>query len=216
MVGTGVNGIGLIQYVTDYGIPNVGFIQKGIHVAKLHGSLNWKLSKSLVKPLAVPTIPYLDGDFWAEEPKYPNRFQPDVEVTEPLIIPPTWFKNEINDDSRAENRVTQLVLHQWRVALEILRRADLIIVVGYSLPVTDFHVQRLFRLTLMGRANTDSLRLLYCTKAGNGDEAKQRLSFLRIGGDKLLVESGGFSILCQQNCLQEHFKMLGIPVTPKE
>ena len=205
-----------IQYVTDYGIPNVGFIQKGVHVAKLHGSLNWKLSKSLVKPLAVPTIPYLDGAFWAEEPKYPSRSQPGVDVTEPLIIPPTWFKNEINDDSRAENRVTQLVLHQWRVALEILRRADLIIVVGYSFPVTDFHVQRLFRLALMGRANTDSLRILYCTMANSDDEAKRGLSFLRISDDKLVVEIGGFSVLCQQNCLQEHFRMLGVPLTPKE
>ncbi len=207
-----------VQYVTDYGIPNVGFVQKSVHVAKLHGSLNWELNKSLVRPLEikVPPIPYVKDNFLAVEPRYPNRFQPDIAVTEPLIIPPTWFKNEINDDSRAENRVTQLILHQWRVALEILRRADLIIVVGYSFPVTDFHVQRLFRLALMGRANADSLRLLYCTKADDGREAKQRLSFLKISDDKLLVEINGFSTLCQQNCLQEHLKTLGMPVTPKE
>lgn len=202
------------HYVTDYGIPNAGFVQADVHIAKLHGSLNWTWNDSSVKPLRVPSSPYMDGDFWAIKPQYPSRSTPEPAIEEPLIIPPTWFKNEINDDSRAENRVTQLILHQWRVALEVLRRADLVIVVGYSFPITDFHVQRLLRLALMSRANTGPLKLLYCSKTSSVEEAKRPLSFLNIGHDNLMVEVNGFSAVCQQQCLQDHFGALGMPVAP--
>lgn len=201
------------HYVTDYGIPNAGFVQADVHVAKLHGSLNWTWNDSSVKPMRVPSSPYMDGDFWAIKPRYPSRSTLEAAIEEPLIIAPTWFKNEINDDSRVEDRVTQLILHQWRVALEVLRRADLVIVVGYSFPVTDFHVQRLFRLALMSRANADPLKLLYCCGADDKEEAKRPLAFLNIGDDKLMVEINGFSALCQQACLQGHFRALGMPLT---
>ena len=204
---------GAFHYVTDYGIPNAGFVQADVHIAKLHGSLNWTWNDSLVQPMRVPPSPYMDGNFWAIKPQYPSRSTPEAAIEEPLIIPPTWFKNEINDDSRVGNRVTQLILHQWRVALEVLRRADLIIVVGYSFPSTDFHVQRLFRLALMSRANTGPLKMLYCSKDDKEEKGKARLSFLNVGRDNLIVEINGFAALCQQACLQQHFTALGMPLT---
>ncbi len=200
------------HYVTDYGIPNAGFLQADVHIAKLHGSLNWTWNDSPVKPVCVPS-PYMDGALRTIKPQYPSRSTPEAAIEEPLIIPPTWFKNEINDDSRVGNRVTQLILHQWRVALEVLRWADLVIVIGYSFPSTDFHVQRLFRLARMSRANDGPLKVLYCSKAATEAEARTRLSFLNVGNGNLMVEANGFAAMCQQECLQQRFQGLGMPVT---
>lgn len=205
-----------LQYVTDYDVPNVGFLLRDrVHVAKLHGSINWTFNALKVKPVEIPSIRYGqqrdESAFWAVEPQYPTRMNRQARIREPLIIPPTWFKNEINDDARAEERITQLILHQWRVALDMLRRADLVIVVGYSFPPTDFHVQRLFRLAVMSRSNTNPLKFLYCIKANNEEEerrAEERVSFLKIDRENVRVEFNGFGNLCLEENLKNHLQAL--------
>ena len=207
-----------LQYVTDYDIPNVGFLLRDrVHIAKLHGSINWTFTASRVKPVEIPSIRYEerrdDSAFWAVEPQYPAGNNWQVTIQEPLVIPPTWFKNEINDDARAEDRITQLILHQWRVALEMLRRAGLVIVVGYSFPATDFHVQRLFRLAVMSRSNTNPLKLLYCVKADSEEEkrrAEEGVAFLQIARENIRMEFGGFGTLCAEGSLKSHLDALRV------
>ena len=84
---------------------------------KPHGSLNWE--KSLSPDLAKAK---------ANEIR-PNQF-PMKSLEAPLILPPIF--NKMN--SPQINVV-------WKAALEILREAKNIVIVGYSLPRTDIYMQ---------------------------------------------------------------------------
>ena len=128
------------------------FRPKFSHVLKLHGSLTWTHRWSAVQQITLdPTFAPWDsrGDSLnsiAVKPDY-NR----VGYFQPAIIPPTWFKQQINDTVYAEERLSQRIFHQWRAALLALQLADAVVVVGYSFPDADFHVHRLFRLVAMLR-----------------------------------------------------------------
>ena len=70
-------------------------IYNGIPIIKLHGSMNWSeiCDNNIYKVIYNP-FPYSKGS--QVEPKYVRK----KEWVQPAIIPPTIFKQEINDDSR--------------------------------------------------------------------------------------------------------------------
>lgn len=121
---------------------------------KLHGSLNW------------------DKRFLEKETPDGQRLLPSrlpVEVSEePLILPPVFNKM----DSPAINCV-------WKSALDILRQAKHIIIVGYSLPTTDIYMQHFIKAAV--GPNSDLRRvfvfdpILFGDKS-NADEMKKRYS----------------------------------------
>ena len=84
---------------------------------KLHGSLNWSASKTPPQDQPMPDnlIPGSDP-FTAQD--------------DPLILPPVFNKLS-----------SPFIAPVWRRALEILREAKHIIIVGYSLPRTDIYMQ---------------------------------------------------------------------------
>ena len=82
---------------------------------KLHGSLNWDRRLPLRSDTGETLRP----------PSFPTMV-----VEEPLILPPVF--NKMN--STVVNGV-------WKTALEVLRYAKNIIIVGYSLPRTDIYMQ---------------------------------------------------------------------------
>ncbi len=136
-----------------------GLSHGGIPIVKLHGSLNWKEKRK--------------GDFYkidfhlpySKESQIQPKYVDDYNWEQPAIIPPTIFKQEINDDSRIEHNLTQTILQQWRTAITMLRLADKIIFVGYSFPVSDFHSKRIFQIANMIRTNEDLKKvadILYC------------------------------------------------------
>ena len=112
----------------------------GALVLKLHGSLSWKIESGCN-----------DIEFYGHPigPKYPTNSIFKNSFIEPAIVPPTIFKQEINDDTRAEHPLTRLLINQWRGAIRILEEADKIIIIGYSFPVTDFHSHRIFQIPSM-------------------------------------------------------------------
>lgn len=81
---------------------------------KLHGSLNW-------------------DQRWPDAQRESERITPTSEPTqvvdEPLILPPVF------------NKMNSRVNSVWKTALEILRNAKHIIIVGYSLPKADIYMQ---------------------------------------------------------------------------
>ncbi|GEM_PF-3965932 len=190
------------------------------HILKLHGSLTWehRISNSLA-PLRLPQTfkpwdssgaPY---DFEPIQPDYGER------NTEMAIIPPTWSKQDINDDIHASrSRLSQLILHQWRSALEALKQADAVVIVGYSFPPSDLHAQRLFRLTAMTR-NTkgdggEPLRVAWCRGEENIQESKRDPSrgtvpdFLKSNGLRLVSEVSEFQNLCNPRTFRETLSKL--------
>lgn len=129
----------------DYSSIPKGLLHGGIPIVKLHGSLNWKEK--------------LKGEFYkidfhlpySKETQIRPKYVDDYNWDQPAIIPPTIFKQEINDDSRIEHNLTQTILQQWRTAITMLEWADKIIFVGYSFPISDFHSKRIFQIANMIR-----------------------------------------------------------------
>ena len=151
-------------------------------IYKLHGSLTWTHQEPSVKPL---TIENLEENPWNKRGDQCNflavksDYRDASRFTQAAIIPPTWFKQEINDDSRTTDPLTQLMLYQWRRALAALSRAKAVIIVGYSFPETDLHAKWLFTLAQMLQQEND-FRVLYCTKDPQKEQVCQRLEFLHL------------------------------------
>ncbi|MEN8264295.1 MAG: hypothetical protein ABFR82_12615, partial [Nitrospirota bacterium] len=151
-----------------------------IPIVKLHGSLNWEEKRvDSYYRIIQHELPFKKDN--QIKPIYNN----DKDWVQPAIIPPTIFKQEINDDSRTEHLLTQMILQQWRTAIVMLRDADIIIFVGYSFPRTDFHSKRIFQIASMIRRDKgiEAHEILDCT--GPNDDKKERIELLKgIFGDE--------------------------------
>jgi len=137
---------------------------RGIPIVKLHGSLNWneKLKGNFSK--IDFRLPY------SKKSQICPKYVDDYNWDQPAIIPPTIFKQEINDDSRIEHNLTQTILQQWRTAITMLEWADKIIFVGYSFPISDFHSKRIFQIANMIRRiefKKQVADILYCVGPSN-------------------------------------------------
>jgi hypothetical protein len=134
-------------------------IHGGIPIIKLHGSLSWEYSLDGTRDnVTYRAFPY------TPESQVAPRYDGDKQWCEPAIIPPTIFKQEINDDLRFSNQLTKTILQQWRAAITLLTEADFIIIAGYSFPISDHHVARLFRISSMirYRKGLKQSKILYC------------------------------------------------------
>lgn len=167
-----------------------GLLHGGIPIVKLHGSLNWKEK--------------LKGDFYKidfhlpySKKKQMKQIRPeyrgDYNWEQPAIIPPTIFKQEINDDSRIEHNLTQTILQQWRTAITMLECADKIIFVGYSFPISDFHSKRIFQIANMIRkieSKKPVADILYCVGRSNNNCYKKTCEdkIINIFGNKSKID----------------------------
>ena len=181
-------------------------LDREIPIVKLHGSLNWNEK--------------LKGDFYKIDYRLPYskvkqirpKYVDDYNWDQPAIIPPTIFKQEINDDSRIEHNLTQTILQQWRTAITMLELADKIIFVGYSFPISDFHAKRIFQIANMIRrieTNKDVTDILYCvgpsTERNYKINCKEKVAniFKNISIDDIIV---GFDKLLKSKKLQKFLK----------
>jgi hypothetical protein len=167
---------------------------KGIIIVKLHGSLNWEfVSKGR------PVIYKKD----AIQPEYIQ----DNNYKEPAIIPPTLFKQEINDDSRVAHPLTQTILSQWRAAIRLLTEADKLLFIGYSFPPTDFHASRIFQIAMMHkRSKGQRIRVLYCGGGSSHGETIENLKKIFVGFDEPIIKNK-FDLLCDSEELKEFLKV---------
>ena len=76
----------------------------------------------------------------------------------------------------------------------MLSMADIIIIVGYSFPRTDFHAKRIFQISNMIRKRNkkDNLTLIYC--CGNKEEENNKQSLMSdlYGGNIVVKTFVGF------------------------
>ncbi len=105
--------------------------QDGPTLIKLHGSINW----------------WHSGDFedHSEEIYYGDARRNDVVVADlvQMLIPPTIEKTQFY-----RHRIIQLL---WRRARFLLDTAQIVVVIGYSLPPSDTPIRLLMRQTLRGK-----------------------------------------------------------------
>lgn len=103
-----------VDYVGSRRCATASEVIKALKVLKLHGSLNW--SKSDTNRLLI----------------YPDYSDVLNAGHEPLLIPPTWRKN-----------IGGNLETIWDEAVQALRNATRIIVIGFSIPPVDMHFKYL-------------------------------------------------------------------------
>lgn len=189
-MGTPFRYVNVGENVDDY-----TFLKGDYPIVKLHGSLNWQF---------VPTINYIiqDKKIQPIEPTYVS----DGDFREPAIIPPTLFKQEINDETRAKEPLTLTILKQWRAAIRLLSVADKMIFVGYSFPPTDFHAKRIFQIAMMRRrAQKKKTKVLYCSGGdSNRGEIEDKLkNIFMLKSEKEIFIQNKFEELCGSKKLEE-------------
>lgn len=143
-------------------------------VLKLHGSLNWKVESGCN-----------DIEFYGHSvgPSYPDNSSFANTFIEPAIVPPTIFKQEINDESRLADPLTRLLINQWRGAIQLLKGVDRVIIIGYSFPPADYHVQRIFGIpSMVRRSKNIEQKVLVClgTQLNKEGELNKKTSIAEI------------------------------------
>lgn len=154
-------------------------------ILKLHGSLGWK---------NIFNCTDIEFDKIPIEPKYARNSFDANEFIEPGIVPPTIFKEEINSEKLKNKPLTRLLLNQWRNAINLLVEADKVIIIGYSFPLTDFHVHRIFQVANMIKKNKNmkEQKVLSCIGPNENIESeKKKLSkILQVNLNSIHVVNG--------------------------
>ena len=167
-------------------------------ILKLHGSLGWKKTFNCTD---------IEFDKVPIKPEYATNSFDANQFIEPGIVPPTIFKEDINSEKLKNQPLTRLLLNQWRNALNLLIEADKVIIIGYSFPLTDFHVHRLFQIANMHRRNKnkEEHKVLYCIGLNEKQEQERdRLSrIIQVNLNSINVVNGFDDSL--KNGLFDHF-----------
>lgn len=112
-----------------------------VPVCKLHGSVNWYRSQdSEARVSTWSAIEAFDAQLGREDVSTPTHFDVqrvlDAKGVEPLIVPPS--------ESKAEGR--SVLKCVWTQAFKMLSAAEVVVVIGYSLPDTDLFFRQFFAL----------------------------------------------------------------------
>lgn len=142
--------IGLDFALTDAGIPLAYHLfpdNEGgaLPLLKLHGSLNWGRYGQKIEIVSLPTND--GGDLITRQSREgPINFSVTDLLkkkrldSEPVIVPPTWNKNEYH------GTLTRV----WKRAAKELADAENIFVVGYSMPASDSFFRHLYAIGTLG------------------------------------------------------------------
>lgn len=184
------------RYISDVDTPDCWLGHTNVPVVfKLHGSLNWKhkIPEPMNERPSTIEIEPTDLEWNKNGPNFLSvapRFGGGGCGEYPAIIPPTWFKHEINDPQRGENRLTRLIIHQWKAVRISLQKAQAVIVVGYSFPRTDILSEQLFRLAIHQRGEQNPMRLLYCS-GDDRETASKSIRFMKKSPDSFVKSFSG-------------------------
>lgn len=159
--------------IREGGIQGVVMDTTCMLLLKLHGSLNWRIRRGCSRPLAIDDVvhdeEWLPGsdDFGAFEC---DVVTPDVVLRQravisdhlernAFIVPPVLIKGSLVDEP-----ILRLI---WSSAFNVLRSAETVFFLGYSMPPTDIASQHLFREAIDARAQ---IHVVNYTADGKPDE----------------------------------------------
>ncbi|CAD7781208.1 hypothetical protein BLFGPEAP_02761 [Candidatus Methanoperedenaceae archaeon GB50] len=118
-----------------------GWKEKDIHLLKLHGSLNWGYCPHC-KKVSLAFYRRYKSIFKKRCPECKNQL-------EPILVPPTYFKD-----------FPEPLANVWKVAEDYLKRADRLIIIGYSFPDIDIEAKWLFKRAICKNTNKPSLTIV--------------------------------------------------------
>ena len=174
----------LVNLGVDYGLGEpfldsfANYFQVKIPVLKLHGSINWATCPKCEKIVPTEINPWRHAGPFAlvDAPKQlplplGSRIAGNTHgcgtLLDPLpvLVPPTWNKSTSSAPLR----------EVWRRAARELGSAENIVVIGYSLPVTDMFFKYLFALGSDSDAHLDKFVVINGT---HGNETAPRFAGL--------------------------------------
>jgi len=139
--------------------------QTAMLLLKLHGSVNWRIRRGAASPYKVDDI--IHDESWLQPPLPDSLVGRDKNLIDmhmepvPFIIPPVLMKSALTKEP-----ILQVV---WSKAYEILSRAEQVVFIGYSLPITDIAAGFLFSETLH-KPSPPSIKVVTLAK----DEAEKK------------------------------------------
>ena len=117
--------------------PYIDVFPSTLFLLKLHGSVNWRVALGSRPPYQTENL--VHHETWTRSPVYPYPSLQDVDVhlePSPITVPPVLAK---------EGLLTEpFVRVVWARAKELLSEAQMVVFVGYSLPLTDIASRYLF------------------------------------------------------------------------
>ena len=163
-----VNSCGLKYYFGD----NDFFVKRVSHTysipkgPQLRSEENGQMPEYILNQNTEADIPYFklhSSLNWSRKNPTVRPPTPPVQaVDNPLILPPVF--NKMN---------TPVVDTVWRRALEVLRQAKQIIIVGYSLPKTDIYMQYFLKSAVGPNSDLSKIIVFNPVLFGESDEAAQ-------------------------------------------
>lgn len=175
----------------DYGIDFTNFnlsknfwqkpIDPVIHLYKIHGSLNW-----LYCPIcnSITLTPYEGGVMRIIENINQAKCLNCEELTVPIIVPPTYFKNMSN----------VFLSTVWNKSEKLLRESDLLIFCGYSFPEADMHIKYLLKRVQTSRLK-ENLKVVVVnnhSKKRNSLREKEKNRYERFLGKNVIYTEYSF------------------------
>lgn len=172
----------------DYGVDFANFdlnkslwkrpTNASIKLYKIHGSLNW-----LYCPIcnSLTLTPYEGGVMRIIENIQQAKCLECGELTVPIIVPPTYFKNMSNI----------FLSTVWRKSEMLLRESDAIVFCGYSFPEADIHIKYLLKRIQTSRKK-DNLKIIVVNNHKQKREStkeKEKIRYERfLGKDVIYTE----------------------------
>jgi NAD-dependent SIR2 family protein deacetylase len=153
------------RIMLDYGIDFTNFniedewrkpVEPSVKLYKIHGSLNW-----LYCPIcnSLTLTPYEGGVMRLLYNMKEAKCLECGEITVPIIIPPTYFKNMSN----------VFISTVWREVEKTLRKSDVLIFCGYSFPDADIHIKYMLKRVQSSRKKPPLKIMVF----NNYDEKKE-------------------------------------------
>jgi len=128
--------------------PHIDVFPSTLFLLKLHGSVNWRVALGSRPPYQTENL--VHHETWTRSPVYPYPSLEDVEVQlepSPVTVPPVLAK---------EGLLTEpFVRVVWARAKELLSEAQMVVFVGYSLPLADIASRYLFSESISADARVE-------------------------------------------------------------
>ena len=152
-----------------------------VNLYKIHGSLNW-----LYCPIcnSITITPYEGGVMRIIENIKQAKCLNCGELTVPIIVPPTYFKNMSN----------VFLSTVWNKSERALRESDVLVFCGYSFPEADMHIKYLLKRVQTSRLK-DNLKVIVVnnhSKKRNSLREKEKNRYERFLGKDIIYTEFSF------------------------
>ena len=179
-----------LPVMLDYGIDFTNFYEGNnwvkpkapmIKLYKIHGSLNWMYCPFCS---SLTLTPYEGGVMRILEDIEGAKCLRCGEITVPIIVPPTYFKDMSN----------VFLSNVWNESEKALRESNILIFCGYSFPEADIHIKYIIKRVQTSRKKPPLKIMVFNNHEGKKDFSLRReeARYKRFLGDDIVFTDKSF------------------------